>query len=335
MKTYTANIIARNVLEAILSSNVSGEVAVFFLREALKHDARKDLVQNLDACLFAAAEHPTHAGSLITILLDDIIAEKATLNAEMAAHLLSAITKQDQLGRTPLHVAATISQCPNENAIGERYDACKKLLDVLEQADRAKKSNSIKGLTCQFVKDFYEKSGADFRLLFLKGDTSTEVSASYKDSFDQRQNVGETRVFENGQAQEIFDCLKSLGAIAAEPKNELLITEEVYDRAVRILEQYADGSIIRNALNQRSSDGRTVLGYMLDLEHIDWLKGVSMGREDADGVAVNLLYVLVRNGADINATWKHGYGTICEELARISCDNAVLLLVSLLRASKQ
>lgn len=104
---------------------------------------------------------------------------------------------------------------------------------------------------------------------------------------------------------------------------------------MRILEQYADGSIIRNALNQRSSDGRTVLGYMLDLEHIDWLKGVSMGREDADGVAVNLLYVLVRNGADINATWKHGYGTICEELARISCDNAVLLLVSLLRASKQ
>lgn len=335
MKEYTANIIARNVLEAILSSNVSGEVAVLFLREALKNDARKDLVQNLDACLFAAAEHPTHAGSLITILLDDIVAEKVPLNAEMAEHLLSAITKQDQLGRTPLHVAATISQCPDEKAVGQRFIACEKLLVVLGQADRVKKSNSIKGLTCQLVKDFYKKSGADFRLLFLKCDTSTEVSASYKDSFDQRQNVGETRVFENGQAKEIFDCLKSLEAITVEPKNELLITKDVYDRAVRILENYADGSIMRNALNQQSSDGRTVLGYMLDLEHIDKLKGIGLEREDANGVAVNFLHVLVRAGADINATWKHGYGTICEELARISCDNAVLLLIALLRAAKQ
>lgn len=339
MKEFNTNIMARNVVESIETyATVSGEVAVLFLREALKNGAREDFMRNLNVCISAAAKHPTHAGALITILLDSILAEKSSLDAETAEHLLAAITNKDSLGRTPLHYAATIiyPKTSLEADIKSKRVACEKLLDVLEQADMAKKGSSIKGLTCQLVKDFYKKSGADFRFYFFRRyGTSTEVSASYKDSCDERQNVEGTRVFETAQAQEIFDCLKSLGAIAAEPKNELLITEDVYERADRTLKHYADGSIMRSALNQESSDGLTVLGCLLDMDNIDRLEGVSLNHGEVGGETVEFINWLVTKGADINATWKHGSGTICEKLADIKFDAAVLLLIVLLRAAKK
>lgn len=339
----TVRIVAESVLDAFAApvNNVSGDTAAMLLREALQTDARKDIHHMLSYYLHAAAAHPTHAGVFITMLLDSVL-EKThnTIDIGKAEYLLTEIRKQNGDGRTPLHIAATIYECPDEAAVMDRYVACEKLLEVLKLAEKVKRGNSIEGLTSQLVCDFYDEAGGDVRVTFSSLETSEfpEVSGKYKDCNDGSCDIGGIRTFPREQAQEIFRCLKSMNAIAAAPKNELLITEDVYSRAKRFLEENVNNLNLRDDLEHQSKDGRTVLAHAFDVEYIDKLKGISLGegRESEPGEAVKLANLLVQNGANINASsGRDRSPTICEALAQTCCDNAILMLVAFIRATEQ